>query len=74
MSAVSIGRKGGLGVERRVAGGSWGAVGGFCGGGRGFWELREGVVGGKKGERGFHGMERGSGGRRGHCVGELRRG
>ena len=47
MSAVSIGRKGGLGVERRVAGGSWGAVGGFCGGGRGFWELREGVVGGK---------------------------
>ena len=31
-------------------------------------------MGGKRGERGFHGVERGSGVRGGHCVGELRRG
>ena len=43
-------------------------------GGKGLWGLREGVVGGKRGEQGFHGVERGSGGRGGHCVGELRRG
>ena len=31
-------------------------------------------MGGERGERGFHGVERGSGGRGRHCVGELRRG
>ena len=34
MNVVSTGRKGGLGMERGVAGGSWGAVRGFYGGGK----------------------------------------